>query len=472
MFKRTLIVAGLLLGLAGAAHADGNCDPAQAGAGKPGEYQRLLDCAQQSIDDAKTRLNYLSDMKLADLLAALEHERDILNGLVDSRNAALSTANADIAKLVAERDQLQADLASARQTNADDADRIAALQAEVERLAADLKTANAANDEANGKIAALQGVIDQLKAQIDQLVADLKATKDQVASLEAKIDALTKALAQATADGKAEAADLTAKIDALQAQLAEANDQITALNAKIDSLSADLAASNDKVAALTAEVAKLTAAVADSNAKIAALQDEIAKLNTTIADLTAKLKAATDEIAALKDKLDGYRQQFLARLKAILGDRADVVIDDNRVVVAAEVLFPPGSADLDEAGTETILKVATVLNEIGPQIPPDLKWALQVNGHTDINPIKSRKFASNWELSTARALSVVKVLEDQCVPPVHLAAAGFGEYQPLAAGKDPETLRHNRRIEMEITNNGLSSAATDTPPATPCVPKM
>jgi chemotaxis protein MotB len=472
MFKRTLIAACLLLAFAGASRAADNCDPAQAGTSKPDEFQRLLDCTEQSIDDAKTRLNYLSDMKLGDLFAALERERDILNGLVDSRNAALSTANAEIAKLVAERDQLQADLAAAKQTNADDADRIAALQAEVERLAADLKTANAANDEANGKIAALQGVIDQLKTQIDQLVADLKATRDQVASLEAKIDELTKALAQAIADGKTEAADLTAKIDALQAQLTAANDQITALNGKIDGLTADLTASNDKVAALTAEVAKLTAALSDSNAKIAALQDEIARLNTTIADLAAKLKTATDEIASLQDKLDGYRQQFLARLKAILGDRADVVIDDNRVVVAAEVLFPPGSADLDKAGTETILKVASVLNEIGPQIPTDLKWALQVNGHTDINPIKSRKFASNWELSTARALSVVKLLQGQCVPPVHLAAAGFGEYQPLAAGKDAETLRHNRRIEMEITNNGLSAAAMDTPPATPCVPKM
>ncbi len=198
MLKRTLAVLGLLIALGGAAHAEGTCDAARPGENKQDEYQRLLDCTRQSIIDAKQRLNFLSDMKMEELEAGLERERDILNGLVESRNAALNSANADIAKLKADNDELNRQLQAASQKSTEDDARIAALQVEVERLAADLNAANATIDEDNGKIAALQAVIDQLQAQLTELNDNLKAAKDQQAALEKKIDTLTVALNDAS----------------------------------------------------------------------------------------------------------------------------------------------------------------------------------------------------------------------------------------------------------------------------------
>jgi chemotaxis protein MotB len=123
----------------------------------------------------------------------------------------------------------------------------------------------------------------------------------------------------------------------------------------------------------------------------------------------------------------------------------------DRFVFQAEVLFDSGSAEINPEGLAQIDKLATALLELEKQIPAEINWVMRVDGHTDSRPIATSTFASNWELSSARAISVVKHLISRGVPANRLVAAGFGEYQPLAAGSSEAEMRRNRRIELKLT---------------------
>jgi chemotaxis protein MotB len=125
-----------------------------------------------------------------------------------------------------------------------------------------------------------------------------------------------------------------------------------------------------------------------------------------------------------------------------------VHIVGDRFVFQSEVLFPSGSAQLEPAGEKQLASVGQRLMDIASRIPKDINWVLQVDGHTDDKPINSTLYPSNWELSAARAIAVVKFLHDQGIPNEHLVAAGFGEFQPISSS---DTAR-NRRIELKLTN--------------------
>jgi len=134
-----------------------------------------------------------------------------------------------------------------------------------------------------------------------------------------------------------------------------------------------------------------------------------------------------------------------------LGDRQDIRVVGDRFVFQSEVLFGSGEAELGEEGKNQLAKLGETLTTIAADIPDDIDWVMRVDGHTDKVPIRNLQFASNWELSAARAISVVKFLIDQGVPPNRLVAAGFGEYQPLDNRDDEIAYRRNRRIEFKIT---------------------
>jgi chemotaxis protein MotB len=167
-----------------------------------------------------------------------------------------------------------------------------------------------------------------------------------------------------------------------------------------------------------------------------------------IVDLGRRLNAA---LATKVQELARYRSEFFGRLREILGDNQNIRIVGDRFVFQAEVLFPSGSATLEPEGREQIAQLAGLLRDVAAKIPPDIDWVLRVDGHTDVRPISTFLFPSNWELSAARAVEVVKVLIDEGIPPNRLAAAGFGEYQPIEAGTSEEAFRRNRRIEFKLT---------------------
>jgi len=168
-----------------------------------------------------------------------------------------------------------------------------------------------------------------------------------------------------------------------------------------------------------------------------------------IADLGKRLNLA---LARRVQELNRYRSEFFGRLREALGDRPDIRIVGDRFVFQSEVLFESASADLGPAGQEQIRRLASTLNQVAAKIPADLDWVLRIDGHTDRRPIQTREFPSNWELSVARALSIVRLLTAEGVPPKRLIAAGFGENRPIDPASTPAAWQKNRRIEIRFTS--------------------
>jgi len=167
-----------------------------------------------------------------------------------------------------------------------------------------------------------------------------------------------------------------------------------------------------------------------------------------IADLGQRLNVA---LAQRVQELSRYRSDFFGRLREILGNRADIRIVGDRFVFQSEIFFDTGQAVLRPEGKEELDKLGGALLDLEKEIPSEIAWVLRVDGHTDVRPIASSQFPSNWSLSAARAISVVQYLISKGVSPQHLVAAGFGEFQPLDAGQSEEAYRRNRRIELKLT---------------------
>src|SRR5690606_9283091 len=171
--------------------------------------------------------------------------------------------------------------------------------------------------------------------------------------------------------------------------------------------------------------------------------------NAKIADLGPRLNVA---LAQRVQELNRYRSDFFGRLRAILSDRENIRIAGDRSVFQSEVLFPSGSEVINEAGRAEMANLAGAILELQREIPPEINWVLRVDGHTDNIPLSGAgRYRDNWELSTARATSVVKFLIGEGVPASRLVAAGFGEFQPLDEADTDEARSRNRRIELKLT---------------------
>ena len=198
------------------------------------------------------------------------------------------------------------------------------------------------------------------------------------------------------------------------------------------------------------------------NQQIAAMRRQLQTLNALLTDAETKNRESEAQIADLGKRLNSalaqrvqeltrYRSEFFGRLRQILSQRSDVLVVGDRFVFQAEVLFPKGQATLNAEGQAEMLKLADALKQLEKEIPTDIAWVLRVDGHTDIDPIQSPQFKSNWELSAARAIAVVNFLIANGVSPQHLVAAGFGEFQPIDPGSTEEAKSRNRRIELKLT---------------------
>jgi chemotaxis protein MotB len=204
-----------------------------------------------------------------------------------------------------------------------------------------------------------------------------------------------------------------------------------------------------------AQVDVLNQQIAALRKQLAAIEDALAasesankESQSKIADLGQRLNVA---LAQRVQELSRYRSDFFGRLRAILGDRPDIRIVGDRFVFQSEVFFDAGQAVLKPEGRAEIDKLAGLLADLERQIPTDIAWVLRVDGHTDVRPIASPQFPSNWALSSARAISVVQYLIQKGISPQHLVAAGFGEFQPLDTDKTEDAYRKNRRIELKLT---------------------
>ena len=168
-----------------------------------------------------------------------------------------------------------------------------------------------------------------------------------------------------------------------------------------------------------------------------------------IANLGGLLNAA---LARKVEELQRYRSEFFGKLREVLANRPGIQVVGDRFVFQSEVLFPVGSAELTSAGVEQINRLAETLKQISAEIPKNVAWMLRVDGHADRQRIEAGRWGSNWELSAGRAITVIKMLIADGIPPNRLAATGFGENQPLDPADTPEAYAKNRRIEIRLTD--------------------
>ncbi|MHC1945074.1 peptidoglycan -binding protein, partial [Bradyrhizobium sp. UFLA06-06] len=198
---------------------------------------------------------------------------------------------------------------------------------------------------------------------------------------------------------------------------------------------------NQQISALRRQLAALEEALDASEKRDKESQNRIA-------DLGQRLNVA---LAQRVQELSKYRSEFFGRLRAILGNRPDIRVVGDRFVFQSEVFFDTGQATLLPEGKTELETVASALIDLDKQIPPEIAWVLRVDGHTDVRPINSPLFKSNWELSSARAISVVQYLVSLGVPAQRLVAAGFAEFQPLDTAQTEDAYKRNRRIELKLT---------------------
>src|SRR5579862_5995915 len=288
-------------------------------------------------------------------------------------------------------------------------------------------------DALSGRDAALQ----KLSQQVNELANLLSMARNSNTDLQTELMQLSRQLEAAKQErDEAKEALATAQQHGteLQTQLQGSEEKASQAQTTVDML-------NQQVAALRDQLAQIAAALDLQQTKN---KEDEAKL----ADLGTKLNQA---LLSKVEELARYRSEFFGRLRQALGNRPDIQIVGDRFVFQSEVLFDPANAQLSDSAKQQLLIVANGLKEISKEIPSDISWVLRVDGHTDKRPIATTQFPSNWELSAARAISVVNFLIAQGIPADHLVAAGFGEYQPLDPHDSDDAYRRNRRIELKLT---------------------
>ena len=294
--------------------------------------------------------------------------------------------------------------------------------------------------EVQGKDTALQ----RLNAQIAQLTDLLSMAKTGKADLENQLAELRATLSTAQTERdqfKAKAEGAGAGAAAAEGKVAELNTQLQSQKQISSKALAQVEVLNQQISALRRQLAAIEVALNASEQKNKEQQGKIT-------DLGQRLNLA---LAHKVEELTKYRSNFFGELRKILGSRPDMRIVGDRFVLQSEVFFDSNKADLKPAGMEELDKVASALIQLEQQIPAKIPWVLRVDGHTDKRPITGGPFKSNWDLSAARAISVVQYLISKGVNPKRLVAAGFGEYQPIDPADTPEAYSKNRRIEFKLT---------------------
>ncbi|MDP5083871.1 MAG: peptidoglycan -binding protein [Yoonia sp.] len=435
-------------------------------------------------------------------IAALIAEREAQDQALARAQSEITQFEAQVAGLLTERSEARAS--------------IAGLEAEQERLLTQQEALNLALAQARTEIdagAEAARLAAARREALEALIADLEIENDanaaQITALEA--DQLTSAAAAEALRERLANADteLTAMTLNLERQRQEAEDTLTLLAAaraaqgnietEAERQAALLAVANEQLAAEQALSAESQRQVALLNEQIAALRMQVgnlqsllnlaeeadreaqvqietlgAQLNTALARVvaeerqrrlleeaerqrleaeTARLEEEAERLAAEAEDLSRFKSTFFGELRQILEGQDRIRIEGDRFIFNSEVLFQPGSATLSPAGEDEIANIADILRSIADDIPDGIDWVIRVDGHTDNIPVNSGgRFADNWELSQARALSVVRFMSnDLGIDPQRLAANGFGEFQPLNPADTPEARAQNRRIELKLT---------------------
>ena len=339
------------------------------------------------------------------------------------------------------------------------------LQVQVSDLADLLSLERQANEELRASTAKLSdelqasiSISDGLKKQVKNLKLQAKTAEELAANLK---NELALSLSNIGANEEIIESQLTQVIalrndvESLKALREELEEKVTQLLSKVSNKDEQLITEKKLSQTARAQIALL-------NKQVTALRKQILQIANTleasekiakqrrvkIANLGKRLNAA---LASKVQELARYRSEFFGRLRDVLGSQPGIRIVGDRFVFQSEVLFSKGSDQLENEGQKQIQQLAGTLKAITVKIPKNIDWILRVDGHTDQIPIRTTRFPSNWELSTARAISVVKFLVQRGISPTNLAATGFGEFQPIDPRDTEEAYIRNRRIELKLT---------------------
>jgi chemotaxis protein MotB len=413
-----------------------------------------LDAWPGYVDALSTLLMVIIFVLLVFVLA-----QAFLTVTLSGRSHQLDSANQRLAELADALSLEQGKAANLQTSVSQLSQQLTARSAERDRLASQLTDANAAVQAATTANARLQTQLTASSAQADAAKAQLEEMKRQIAELD-KTVAVSKDTLQAKLSDLATLTNQARALEALRDELEkQAQDsaaramteqqrreavqtQLTDEKKLGDSARAQIALLNQQIDQLKIQLASIASA-------LDLTQQQNNQKDAQIANLGQKLNVA---LAAKVEELTQYRSEFFGKLRTLLANRSGITIVGDRFVFQSEVLFPVGSADLTQAGTAQMTTLAVTIKDIAAEIPPDLHWVLRVDGHTDPQPVKGGQFASNWELSAARAINVVKLLIADGVPAEHLAATAFGEYQPFGPGDTSDAFAKDRRIELRLTD--------------------
>ena len=296
------------------------------------------------------------------------------------------------------------------------------------------------SQEVTGKDTALN----RLNAQIAQLTDMLSMEKAGKVSLEETIAQLRASLS----DAVGERDRVKGLYEGLNSGASTAQSQVTVLNSQLEAEKRVSTRALAQVELLNQQIAALRRQLSALETALDASEKRDKESQTRIADLGQRLNIA---LAQRVQELSRYRSEFFGRLSAILSNRPDIRVVGDRFVFQSEVFFDSGSAVVRPEGLAELDKLAGALSELEKQIPQEIAWVLRIDGHTDVRPIVTSQYPSNWALSSARAISVVQYLISKGVSPQRLVAAGFGEFQPLDNDRTEDAYRRNRRIELKLT---------------------
>ncbi|MFL2669343.1 MAG: peptidoglycan -binding protein [Alphaproteobacteria bacterium] len=395
-----------------------------------------------------------------------------LSDILSGRNDALDRLNRQIS-------ELGEVLAIEKKTNDE-------LRQEISQLSNELQVSISSRDNLVESLAAITGERDHLvealkekskEQQVDRdkiriQLTTLQGLKNDIVALKKVRNLLESKISKLTSAKEKNEADLTAARDRskrLEARLSSAEERTALAQKRVNEkdirlsqmqISADKSAktlkaeralsqkAKDRLTFLTQQISLLRQQLAKISIALEASEAKTKSQNVQIINLGKRLNEA---LASKVEELARFRSEFFGKLREALGNIKGIRIEGDRFVFQSEVLFPSSSTDLFGPGEKQIVQLARTLRDITSRIPKEVDWILRVDGHTDNRPINTVRFPSNWELSTARAIAVVKKLVAQGIPPHRLAATGFGEFRPLSSSSDQASLSRNRRIEFKLT---------------------
>ena len=366
----------------------------------------------------------LEDGGIEEQLLAIKNKNEellSLNKELEKTNIELSLRDEELQNQISQYQQLMNDLLEINDSLGlkdaslkEQLDTIRFKNEELARLNKDLLQKDNTIFNLRGKISELNNVLSLSEEKQKQQLEKLELLQNQIVSLEE--------------ENQAQKETSLEEIEKMEIQASKTLEQVEILSNQIDTLQKEIALLNSALEA------------SESQALIKDLEIEVLgeKLN----------KALTSKVFELQK----YRSEFFGKLQSILGDRKDIKIVGDRFIFESELLFDSASADLQLSGKEKLSEIGLTLKETTNDIPSDIDWIIMVEGHTDKRPIQTIRYPSNWELSSARANTVLKLLLDIGFPPNRLASAGYGEFYPISDGETESDLQQNRRIELKLTS--------------------